>query len=250
MRRRERKAEALGTVRRSDQGLGEPAPDGALEREHIAAGSEADRREAIEEVGLEGLLIRQERYADTWRALQQQAIEGDIEIITVTEMKDAEIGQAQRAAASMEQGIEWGWSTFAEHLAVLDRLPMGINYAANIGHSALRTWVMGERAFDGPATDDDLAAMERELRRALAAGAVGFTTSRADSHTTSDDRPVASRLADWREVCHLVGAMGDAGREGARVKGEDSVVATARHHAFRRERQALAPAPQSLVLSR
>jgi N-acyl-D-aspartate/D-glutamate deacylase len=115
-------------------------------------------------------------------------------------------------AASMEQGIEWGWSTFAEYLAVLDRLPMGINYAANIGHSALRTWVMGERAFDGPATDDDLAAMERELRAALAAGAVGFTTSRADSHTTSDDRPVASRLADWREVRHLVAAMGDTGR--------------------------------------
>jgi N-acyl-D-aspartate/D-glutamate deacylase len=114
-------------------------------------------------------------------------------------------------AASMEQGIDWGWSTFREHLAVLDRLPKGINYAPNIGHSALRTWVMGERAFDGPATDDDLAAMERELRDALAAGAVGFTTSRADSHTTSDERPVASRLADWAEVQRLVGVLGEVG---------------------------------------
>ena len=114
-------------------------------------------------------------------------------------------------AASMEQGIDWRWSTFREHLAVLDRLPKGINYAPNIGHSALRTWVMGERAFDGPATDDDLAAMERELRDALAAGAVGFTTSRADTHTTADDRPVASRLAAWDEVERLVAALGEVG---------------------------------------
>ena len=43
-------------------------------------------------------------------------------------------------------GIEWSWTDFAEYLDALDRLPKGINYAANIGHSALRTYVMGERA--------------------------------------------------------------------------------------------------------
>ena len=32
------------------------------------------------------------------------------------------------------------------------------------------------------------------------AGAIGFTTSRTTSHETSDDRPVASRLATWDEV--------------------------------------------------
>ena len=31
----------------------------------------------------------------------------------------------------------------------------------NIGHSALRTWAMGERAFESEADDDDLARMER-----------------------------------------------------------------------------------------
>jgi N-acyl-D-aspartate/D-glutamate deacylase len=68
---------------------------------------------------------------------------------------------------------------------------------------------MGERAFDGPATDDDLAVMTAELRSALAAGAAGFTTSRGRGHATSDGRPVASRLADWNEVAALVGVVGE-----------------------------------------
>lgn len=112
------------------------------------------------------------------------------------------------SADAMAQGITWTWSTFAEYLDAVDALPKGINYAAAIGHSALRTWAMGERAFTEPATDDDLAVMERELRDALHAGAVGFTTSRSDQHETSDDRPVASRLATWDEVRALVGLVG------------------------------------------
>src|SRR3546814_19475598 len=54
--------------------------------------------------------------------------------------------------------------------------------------------------------------MRRELEDALAAGSLGFTTSRGEGHLTSDDRPVASRVADWGEVNHLVMAMGTFGR--------------------------------------
>jgi N-acyl-D-amino-acid deacylase len=115
------------------------------------------------------------------------------------------------SGAAMAEGIEWTWTTFAEYLHAVDGLPKGINYAANIGHSALRTYAMGERAFEGEATDDDLDAMERELRDAMRAGAYGFTTSRTHHHETSDNRPVASRLAAWDEVRRLVLAMGDTG---------------------------------------
>ena len=109
---------------------------------------------------------------------------------------------------AMAQGIKWTWTTFAEYLDAVDSVPKGINYASPIGHSALRTYVMGERAFTDPATPDDLAAMERELSAALRAGAVGFTTSRSDQHETSDDKPVASRLATWDEVRALVNLVG------------------------------------------
>lgn len=115
------------------------------------------------------------------------------------------------SAEAMAQGITWSWETFPEYLDTLDRLPKGINYAANVGHSALRTWAMGERAFEETASEADLAVMERELRDALRAGAIGFTTSRTNNHETADDRPVASRLAEWSEVSRLVGVMGDLG---------------------------------------
>jgi len=104
--------------------------------------------------------------------------------------------------------LPWTWSTFAEYLDVLETLSKGVNYAQAIGHSALRIWAMGERAYDGPATADDLRVMERELRSALEAGAVGLTTSTSRTHFTADDRPVASRLASWDEVVSLVSLMG------------------------------------------
>ncbi len=111
-------------------------------------------------------------------------------------------------AAAMEAGIEWRWTTFPEFLDRLDSLAKGINYAGYIGHSALRTYVMGERAFEEPAGEDDLRAMERELGDAIRAGAIGFTTSRSPSHETPAGRPVASRVASWDEVRRLVGVMG------------------------------------------
>jgi N-acyl-D-amino-acid deacylase len=112
------------------------------------------------------------------------------------------------AGEAMAEGITWTWETFREYLDTLDRLPKGLNHAASIGHSALRTFAMGERAFEQTATDDDLEVMAAELRDALRAGAVGFTTSRSRAHATSDDRPVASRLASWAEVQALVGIVG------------------------------------------
>jgi len=111
--------------------------------------------------------------------------------------------------AAMAAGIEWRWTTFPEFLDCLETLPKGINYSGYIGHSALRTYVMGERAFEEPAGEKDLQAMERELRDAIRAGAMGFTTSRSPAHETLDGRPVASRAASWDEVRRLVSVMGD-----------------------------------------
>ncbi|MEE8166436.1 MAG: amidohydrolase family protein [Myxococcota bacterium] len=112
---------------------------------------------------------------------------------------------------AMSKGIDWTWETYAEYLDTLEGLPKGINYAGYVGHSALRTYAMGARAFEEPAKPADLEIMMRELRDGLRAGAMGFTTSRTLNHQTSDDRPVASRLAEWDEVCALVGATGEAG---------------------------------------
>jgi len=112
---------------------------------------------------------------------------------------------------ALAEGIDWSFETFPEYLDAVDRLAKGINFAANIGHSALRTWAMGERAFEEEADEDDLARMSGQLEESIRAGAIGFSTSRSEHHETSDNRPVASRLASWDEVVHLVGVMGDLG---------------------------------------
>jgi N-acyl-D-aspartate/D-glutamate deacylase len=113
--------------------------------------------------------------------------------------------------AALAAGIDWSFETFPQYLDAVDRLPKGINFAANVGHSALRTWAMGERAFEQEATDDDLALMRGHLAESLQAGAVGFSTSRSEHHETSDNRPVASRLASWDEVVALVDVMSSLG---------------------------------------
>src|SRR3954452_8517416 len=97
-------------------------------------------------------------------------------------------------------GIDWSFDTFPEYLDAVDRLPKGINFACNVGHSALRTWAMGERAFTEEANEDELARMKGQLDASIRAGAIGFSTSRSEHHEPSDNRPGASRLASWDEV--------------------------------------------------
>jgi N-acyl-D-aspartate/D-glutamate deacylase len=110
---------------------------------------------------------------------------------------------------AMLAGIDWTWESFPEYLATVDRLPKAINYGAYIGHSALRMYVMGKRALSEKATEDDLARMAAAVEEAMRAGAMGFSSSRATTHVTPDDTPVASRIADWSEVDRLVGAMAE-----------------------------------------
>ena len=124
------------------------------------------------------------------------------------------------SGAAMEAGIDWSWETYAEYLDTLEGLPKGINYSGYVGHSALRTYAMGERAFTEEATDDELAAMRRELRDAIRAGALGFTTSRTPNHMTMDGKPVASRVAPWEEVAGLVNEMGEIGAGIFEIAGE------------------------------
>jgi N-acyl-D-amino-acid deacylase len=110
---------------------------------------------------------------------------------------------------AMLAGIDWTWESFPEYLATVDRLPKAINYGAYIGHSALRMYVMGKRALSEAATEDDLARMAAAVREAITAGAMGFSSSRSPTHTTPDNTPVASRIAEWSEVDRLVGVMAE-----------------------------------------
>ncbi len=121
---------------------------------------------------------------------------------------------------AMLAGIDWQWETYPEYLDVLDALPKGINYGGYMGHSALRTYVMGERAFTEQASEDEVATMARHVKEAVKAGALGFSTSRSVNHQTADDKPVASRLASWEELCAMVRAMGEVEAGILEIAGE------------------------------
>lgn len=94
---------------------------------------------------------------------------------------------------AMAAGIDWTWETFPEYLQTVERLPKAINYGMYIGHSALRMYVMGKRALSEKATENDMRRMAASVQEALKAGAMGFSSSRASTHLTPDDTPVASR---------------------------------------------------------
>jgi N-acyl-D-aspartate/D-glutamate deacylase len=110
---------------------------------------------------------------------------------------------------AMAVGIDWSWETFPDYMATVERLPKAINYGMYIGHSALRMYVMGKRALDETASDDDMRRMALLVQEALKAGALGFSSSRATTHVTPDDTPVASRIADWREIDRIIAAMAE-----------------------------------------
>ncbi|MCF8532368.1 MAG: amidohydrolase family protein [Reyranella sp.] len=111
--------------------------------------------------------------------------------------------------AAMAAGIDWTWETFPEYLATVERLPKAINYGMYIGHSALRMYVMGKRALSEHATEDEMTGMAVAVQQALKAGAMGFSSSRASTHVTPDDTPVASRIAEWAEIDCIVAAMAE-----------------------------------------
>lgn len=110
---------------------------------------------------------------------------------------------------AMAAGIDWTWETFPEYLATVERLPKAINYGMYIGHSALRMYAMGKRAFTEKATEDEMMRMADLVKEALRAGAMGFSSSRASTHVTPDNTPVASRIAEWEEIDRIVAAMAE-----------------------------------------
>ncbi len=115
--------------------------------------------------------------------------------------------------SALSAGMPWGaWESFAEYLDVLAGREYAVDVAAQIAHGAVRFYVMGERgAANEDATTDDIAAMTAMVGEAMAAGAVGFTTSRTIGHKARSGRPVPGTFAPDEEVLAFARALGSAG---------------------------------------
>ncbi|MEZ4282935.1 MAG: amidohydrolase family protein [Myxococcota bacterium] len=114
--------------------------------------------------------------------------------------------------ASLMAGIPWDFETFPEYLASVERRGTVLNYAAYVGHTALRLYHMGADAYEREATEAEVQAMARSVREAMEAGAVGLATSRAPTHVGIGGKPVCSRLAAISEFESMAQELAKLGR--------------------------------------
>ena len=117
------------------------------------------------------------------------------------------------AALQAGLGAQWPFETFPQYLDAIEEAGTAINVGVLIGHTPTRIYVMGEAATEREATPEEVEQMRHIVAEALAAGALGFATSKSASHVGYKGRPVPSRVASYDEIKALVSTLkgGDKG---------------------------------------
>ncbi len=117
-------------------------------------------------------------------------------------------------ADSIMSGLKWNWQSYGEYYDAIDAMPKGINVGGMVGHCAVRFYGMGERSIDSDAhpSPAELEVMVATVDEAIAAGALGFSSSRVLGHRTPDGRPVPGTFALRDELFALADPMRKRGR--------------------------------------
>ena len=90
--------------------------------------------------------------------------------------------------ATFDEAVPFTWNSFPEYLDHI-RPKLGINVGALIGHSAVRLYVMGEASQQRTATPDEIEKMCLIIEEAMAAGALGISSSYVDMDENGDPVP-------------------------------------------------------------
>jgi N-acyl-D-aspartate/D-glutamate deacylase len=114
--------------------------------------------------------------------------------------------------AALQRFAPFGWETFPDYLNALRRSPLGVNVVSQIGHSALRRYVMGEAALDRAATEEEIATMVRVAEEAMDAGAAGISTSQAPHQVGELGEHIPSYFATDAEIDALAAAVRRKGK--------------------------------------
>lgn len=110
---------------------------------------------------------------------------------------------------SLTQGLTFGWNTFPDFLDAVAGLDLAVNVGFLLGHSALRRYVMGEAASSDYASHDQLDRMRALLGEGLAAGALGFSSSKSATQLDGDGRPTPPNFASDDELIAFAAVTGE-----------------------------------------
>ncbi|HVX19569.1 MAG TPA: amidohydrolase family protein [Acidimicrobiales bacterium] len=114
---------------------------------------------------------------------------------------------------TLRAGVPWDrFETFADYLDAVEGVGVGLNFGCYVGHTAVRLFVMGDDAYERPATDAELARMAAVVDDAMAAGAMGFASSASPTHNGDRGRPVPSRVGDLTELRALLEPLRQRGK--------------------------------------
>ncbi len=156
--------------------------------------------------------------------------------------------------AALASGIKWAWESFPEYLDAVERAPKALDVGTQVPHGAIRAFIMGERgARNEPATAQDIEAMAALVREGIAAGALGFSTSRTLAHRAIDGEPVPGTFAAEDELFGIGRVLGELGTgvfelAAAGALGED-LAAPEKEIAWMRRLAAESHRPVSFVLN-
>ncbi|MBP8246752.1 MAG: amidohydrolase family protein [Phenylobacterium sp.] len=113
----------------------------------------------------------------------------------------------------LTEGLPWNWESYPDYLDALAGRRFDVDIGSQLPHAALRVYVMGERGANREdATDADIAAMAALARKAMEAGALGFSTSRTLNHRTSDGQPTPTLTASEAELTGIAMGLAAAGK--------------------------------------
>lgn len=115
---------------------------------------------------------------------------------------------------ALSEGMSWGWESFPQYLDILGRREFAVDIGAHMPHAALRSYVMGDRGGDMEAQPSvaEMAEMARLTVAAIAAGALGFSTSRTIVHRTRDGHTIGTARVKDNELSAIAQAIGELGK--------------------------------------